>query len=102
MINDFNDYRLWMCFLVDNIWQQIAPFFKRLGPETEFNDSELINMTLVGKCRRWADETKMLNQWKKHRDLFPVALSQSRFNQQRRRLIQAFNLILRAVLKSSN
>lgn len=32
MIDDFDDFCLWMYVLVDEIWQGIAPLFKRPGP----------------------------------------------------------------------
>ena len=32
MIRDFDEFSLWVYFLVDEIWQQIAPLFKRPGP----------------------------------------------------------------------
>jgi len=57
-------------------------------------------MALVGECRGWDVETEMLSQWKEHRDLFPVILTQSRFNRRRRNLMQAFNLIRWAVLQT--
>ena len=100
MINDFADFYLWIYILVDDIWQQIAPLFKRPGPEPECSDSELITMALVGECRGWDVETEMLSQWKEHRNLFPIIPSQSRFNRRRRNLMQAFNLIRRSVLQT--
>jgi len=42
MINEFADLCLWMYVLVDDIWQQMAPLFRRPGPEPECSDSELI------------------------------------------------------------
>jgi hypothetical protein len=100
MINDFSDFCLWMYVLVDDIMKQLAPFYKRPGPAPECSDSELITMALVGECRGWDVETEMLSQWKDHGDLFPIVPSQSRFNRRRRNLMQAFNLIRRAVLQT--
>jgi hypothetical protein len=100
MINDFDDFCLWMYILVDDIWQQIAPFFNRPGPKPECSDSELITMALVGECRGWDIETEMLSQWQEHSDLFPVIPTQSRFNRRRRNLMQAFNWIRLAVLRT--
>lgn len=100
MINDFDDFCTWMYLIVDDIWQQIAPLFQRPGPEPECSDSELITLALVGECRGWDVETEMLSQWKEHHDLFPVIPSQSRFNRRRRNLMQAFNLIRKAVLRT--
>ena len=99
MINDFDEFCMWMYVIVDDIWKPIAPFFKRPGPKPLCSDSELITMALVGECRGWDVETEMLSQWKGHRDLFPHIPSQSRFNRRRRNLMMAFNLIRRAVLQ---
>ncbi|MBZ0315642.1 MAG: IS982 family transposase [Anaerolineae bacterium] len=99
IIEDFDDFCLWMYVMVDDIWQAIAPQFKRPGPApTSCSDSELLTMALVGECRGWAVETEMLSYWREHRDLFPHIPSQSRFNRRRRHLLHAFNLIRQAVL----
>src|SRR5260221_7204762 len=87
-----------MYLMVDDIWQQIEPLFKRPGPVSECSDSELLTMALVGECREWDKETAMLSQWREHRDLFPNIPSQSRFNRRRRALQDAFNLIRHVVL----
>jgi hypothetical protein len=99
MIEEFDDFCLWMYVLVDDLWQEIAPLFKRPGVAPRCSDSELITMVLVGECRGWAVETEMLSYWHEHRDLFPNIPSQSRFNRRRRNLHAAFNLIRRAVLQ---
>jgi Transposase DDE domain len=99
MIENFDDFCLWMYVLVDDLWQEIAPLFKRPGPAAECSDSELLTMALVGECRGWAVETKLLSYWQEHRDLFPIIPSQSRFNRRRRNLRDAFNLIRQAVLR---
>jgi hypothetical protein len=98
MIEEFDDFCLWMYSLVDDIWKSLAPLFKRPGPAAECSDSELLTMALVGECRGWAMETEMLSYWQEHRDLFPVIPSQSRFNRRRRNLMQAFQMIQHAVL----
>lgn len=99
MITDFDDFCLWMYVLIDDIWQQISPLYKRPGPQPVCSDSELVTMALVGECRGWDTETVMLSHWRDHRDLFPHIPSQSRFNRRRRNLMQAFNLIRRVVLR---
>ena len=33
MIEDFDDFCLWMYVLVDDLWQEIAPLFKRPDPQ---------------------------------------------------------------------
>lgn len=99
MIDNFDDFCLYMFVVVDDIWQQIAHLFKRPGPEPLCSDSELITMVLVGECRGWEVETEMLSHWQEHRDLFPHIPSQSRFNRRRRNLMPAFNLIRRMVLQ---
>lgn len=99
MIEDFDDFCLWMYVLVDDLWCEIAPLFQRPGPAPECSDSELLTMALVGECRGWEVETEMLSYWREHRDLFPRIPSQSRFNRRRRNLRDAFNLIRLAVLR---
>jgi len=100
MIETFDDFCVWMYVMVDDIWQQIEPLFKRPGPAGACSDSELLTMALVGECREWDKETTMLCQWKEHRDLFPHIPSQSRFNRRRRALLDAFNLIRQVVLST--
>ena len=80
MIEDFDDFCLYMYVIVDDIWKEMAAMFKRPGPEPLCSDSELLTMALVGECRGWELETEMLSYWQEHRDLFPVIPSQSRFN----------------------
>ncbi len=99
MINDFKDFCTWTYTIIDDIWLEIAPLFKRPGPEPICKDSELIAMTIIGECRGWDVETEMLSYWKEHQDLFPNIPSQSRFNRRRRNLMLAFNLIRRSVLQ---
>jgi hypothetical protein len=98
MIADFDDFCTWMYVIVDELWQQSAPLFRRPGPAPACSDSELITLVLVGECRGWDVETELLHQWQAHRDLFPVLPSQSRLNRRRRQLQQAFNLIRQTVL----
>lgn len=98
MIENFDDFCLWMYVMVDDIWREIEPLFKRPGPEPECSDSELLTMALVGECREWDEETTMLCQWKEHTDLFPNIPTQSRFNRRRRALMNAFNVIRQSVL----
>lgn len=100
MIENFDDFCLWMYVIVDDMWRQIAPLFQRPGPEPECGDSELLTMALVGECREWDKETTMLSHWMEHRDLFPNIPSQSRFNRRRRALMPAFNIIRQTVLRS--
>ncbi len=98
MIADFDDFCLWMYVIVDELWQQLAHHFRRPGPAPACSDSELITLVLVGECRGWDVETELLNEWQRHRDLFPILPSQSRLNRRRRQLQDAFNLIRQAVL----
>jgi hypothetical protein len=99
MINDFDEFCLWMYFVVDDIWLKIAPFFKRPGPKPDCSDSELLAMALIGECRGWDVETEMLSYWQEHRDLFPKIPTQSRFNRRRRGLMRAFNMIRQVILQ---
>ena len=100
MIHDFDDFSLWVYCIVDDMWRQIAPLFKRPGPAPECSDSELIALVLIGECRGWAVETELLSHWREHRDLFPRQPSQSRFNRRRRQLMAAFNLLRRVLLRN--
>jgi len=98
MIENFDDFCLWMYVIIDDVWRDIAPLFKRPGPRAQCSDSELLTMALVGECRGWVLETEMLSYWQEHRDLFPYIPSQSRFNRRRRQLMDGFNLIRCTVL----
>jgi len=99
MINDFDDFCTWMYVIIDDIWQQIAPLFKRPGPAPEVGDSELITMAVVGECRGWDKETELISNWHEHTDLFPLIPERSRFNRRRRNLMFAINLIRKMVLQ---
>ena len=100
MITEFEDFCTWVFIVVDDVWKQVSPFFKRPGPAPECSDSELIAMALIGECRGWHEETELLSCWKEYRDMFPHNPSQSRFNRRRRNLMQAFNLIRQVILGS--
>lgn len=100
MIENFDDFCLWVYMLVDEMWRPIAPMFKRPGPEPKCSDSELLTMALVGECREWDKETTLLSHWQAHRDLFPNIPTQSRFNRRRRGLMNAFNIIRQTVLRA--
>ena len=99
MIENFDDFCLWVYVLVDDMWQEMRPLFKRPGPQAACSDSEILTMALVGECRGWSIETNLLSYWREHPDLFPVIPSQSRFNRRRRNLMNAFNLIRQAILR---
>lgn len=100
MIHDFDDFCLWTYVVVDDIWQQLAWWFRRPGPApTTCSDSELLTMALVGECRGWDLETVMLAEWREHRDLFPNVPTQSRVNRRRRNLMAAFNIVRQAILR---
>lgn len=98
MIEEFDDFCLYMYVIVDDMWNEIAPMFKRPGPPPVCSDSELLTMALVGECRGWDLETELLSHWQSHRNLFPVIPSQSRFNRRRRYLHRAFKHIRHRVL----
>lgn len=98
MIKNFDDFCLWVYVIVDDLWQEMQPLFKRPGPQAACSDSEILTMALVGECRGWSIETNLLSYWRERPDLFPVIPSQSRFNRRRRNLMNAFNLMRRALL----
>jgi hypothetical protein len=100
MINDFDKFCSWVFVVVDDIWKEIAPLFKRPGPSPVCSDSELMAMALIGECRGWHMETELLSSWKEYRDMFPFIPSQSRFNRRQRNLMQAFTLIRQVLLRS--
>ncbi len=100
MIQDFDDFSLWVYYIVDEICQQLHPFLHRPGPQpTTASDSEVIAMAIIGECRGHDMETEMLSFWSDHRALFPKLPSQSRFNRRRRNLMPIFNLIRRGILR---
>jgi hypothetical protein len=100
MIQDFDDFSLWVYCVVDEICQQLQPLLHRPGPApTSATDSELIAMAIIGECRGHDMETDLLSFWADHRDLFPRLPSQSRFNRRRRNLLPVFKLIRQAILR---
>lgn len=99
MITSFEDFCLWAYVMVDDIWREVQPYFRRPGPAPVCSDSELLTMALVGECRGWDLETDLLSHWREHRALFPRQPSQSRFNRRRRQLAEAFNWVRRVLLR---
>jgi len=98
MINDFDDFCLYVYVIVDEICQQLTVYLKRPGPKPVCSDSELIAMALIGESKGWNMETNLLSNWKSHQDLFPHIPSQSRFNRRRRNLMFVINRIRRILL----
>jgi hypothetical protein len=99
MIDNFDDFCLWVYVTVDDLWPTIGPYFRRPGPAPQCSDSELLTMSLVGECCGWDVETEMLSHWGQRRDLFPRQPSQSRFNRRRRQLSDALRLLRQALLQ---
>jgi hypothetical protein len=100
IIQEFDDFSLWVYYIVDEICQQLQPLLRRPGPKPRSaSDSELLAMSIIGECRGVDMETEMLSFWSDHRDLFPRLPSQSRFNRRRRNLMPLFNLVRRAILR---
>ena len=98
MIPDFDDFSLWVYYIVDDTCQQLRAYLRRPGPPpTRCSDSELLAMASIGECRGHDMETEMLSFWSAHRDLFPTLPSQSRFNRRRRNLLPLCNLVRRAI-----
>lgn len=99
MIADFEDFVTWMYVVVDDCWKQIAPLYRRPGPDpTSCSDSELLTVALVSECRSWSRETHLVAEWKAYRPLFPRLPERSRFNRRRRNLMGALNQIRQIVL----
>lgn len=99
MLHSFEDFCTWMYVIVDDLYQQIAPLFRRPGPAPACTDSELLAMALIGECRGWDIETELLSHYCDYRHLFPRQPSQSRFNRRRRQLMRAFQLLRQLVLR---
>jgi hypothetical protein len=98
MIENFDDFCLWMYGIVDDLWQQIKAGFKHPRQEALCSDSELLSMILISECVGWDVETEALHHWQAHRALFPHVPSQSRYNRRRRQLSDAFRLIRQVLL----
>jgi hypothetical protein len=98
MINDFDDFCLYIYVIVDEIVQKVNPFFQRPGPTPSFSDSELIALSLIGECKGWDEETEMLSNMQAYRSLFPHLPTQSRFNRRRRNLMMMTNMVRQLLL----
>lgn len=98
MIADFEEFCTWMYVVISDAFVSIAPRLARPGPEPACSDAELLTMAVVGECMGWDQETVLISQWRRHRDLFPVQPDRTRFNRRRRALGQACNLLRCAVL----
>lgn len=98
MIQDFQDFCLYVYVMVDDLYQEVADQRVRPGPAPHCSDSELITLCLIGECKGWDVETELLSHMQAHRDLFPVLPSQSRFNRRRRHLMMLMNWMRRRVL----
>lgn len=100
MINDFDDFCLYVYVIVDDLCQRMAPLLKRRGPAPQCSDSELIALCLIGECKGWDIETELLSNMQAHRDLFPQLPEQSRFNRRRRHLMWVINVLRRLLLSA--
>jgi hypothetical protein len=100
MITSFEDFCLWTYVLVDDCWRQIAPHDRRPGPKARCSDPELVTMAIVAECKGWHEETVLVSEWARHRDLFPRQPSRTRFNRRRRQLQGAINELRRVLLAS--
>ena len=98
MINNFNDFSLYVYVIVDEIVQQMGVFLGRPGPVPVCSDSELLAMSLIGECKGWDQETDLLSNMADHKDLFPNIPEQSRFNRRRRNLMMVTNLLRQSLL----
>jgi hypothetical protein len=100
MVTSFEDFCTWVYVIVDDLWTQLAPVFRRPGPAPRCSDAELLAMALIGECRGWDLETELLAQFRDYRHLFPVQPSQSRFNRRRRQLRDALQLLRQLLLRA--
>jgi hypothetical protein len=97
MINDFEDFCTWMDVIIDDLWREIAPRFKRPGPKPECSDSERLTLAIVGEYRGWDVETAMWSYWQAHCALFPDIPSQSRIKRRQHNWMLAFNRVRHSV-----
>lgn len=98
MIDDFDDFCLYVYVIVDDMCQRMAPVLKRPGPAPQCSDSELIALCLIGECKGWDIETDLLSNMQSYRHLFPYLPEQSRFNRRRRNLMWVINVLRRLLL----
>lgn len=93
-IRDFDDLVTWMYVTIDDLWQQIAPLYRRPGPApSSCSDSELLTVAVVNSLRGWEKETHLATDWAPFTHLFPRLPERSRYNRRRRNLWRAFNQI---------
>jgi hypothetical protein len=98
MIDDFDDFCLYVYVIVDDLCQRMAPVLRRPGPTPQCSDSELIALCLIGECKGWDIETDLLSNMQAYRHLFPHLPEQSRFNRRRRNLMWVINVLRRLLL----
>jgi hypothetical protein len=98
MINDFEDFCLYVYVIVDDLCQHLAPMMRRPGPAPRCSDSELIALCLIGECKGWDIETELLSNMQAYRPLFPYLPEQSRFNRRRRQVMFVINALRRVLL----
>lgn len=98
MIENFDDFCLWMYVLVDDLWKEIVDGYKHRRQMSLCSDSELMSMVLISECQGWDVETEALSHWQSHRDLFPFIPSQSRYNRRRRALSDVFKVMRQQIL----
>jgi len=99
MIHDVADVVTWMFVIIDDIWQQIAPRYRRPGPApTTCRDSALITVAVVSDCRSWMTETQLVQAWQRYQSLIPRLPERSRFNRRRRTLMGTIKQIRQIVL----
>ena len=99
MINDFEDFCLYVYVIVDDLCQQLAPLLRRPGPAPRCSDSELIVVCLIGECKGWDLETDLLSNMRDYERLFPQLPEQSRLNRRRRGLMWVMNVLRRLLLR---
>src|ERR687885_1783887 len=101
MIEDFADLCTYVYVIVDELYQLVvAPHDHRPGYRSDFSDSEVITLTLVGELIGLDEETAFLAYVKRnHRALFPQLPERSRYNRRRRALTEATNRIRGAIMQ---
>ena len=99
MINDFEDFCIWMYSVISDVYATVKAQDHRPGPQPVCSDAELITMAVIGECRGWDTETVLLSMWREYQHLFPHIPERTRFNRRRRALAQVINTIRRIILR---
>lgn len=80
-------------FHVDELYQQVAHLASRPGPRSDFSDSEVITLSLVGHMMDDSETAFYQLIKRNYMALFPKLIDRTRFNRRSRGLFKVTNLI---------